>query len=136
MKERRNSIWLKYAITFVVCAILTLIYLVAFGAFTATDPTEISKILVNGFFSVGILCTCFGGLVLLSKGGAFDFIVYGVTRFFTLFKKDPNNIKYKTFYDYRVAQAEKEKTDSQWYMVFVGLIYVGVSVILLFTIYY
>lgn len=136
MEEKNRPSILKYAITFVVCAVLVLVYLLIFGLFDSTDPKEIATILVNGFFSVGIICVCFGGLMIVANAGAFDFISYGIGRFFSLFKKNPNDVKYKTFYDYRVAKAEKGKSESMFYMIAVGLFYVIVSIILLFALYY
>lgn len=133
MKQRdTNKTILQYCIAFVACAILTLTYFLIFGLFNQTDKKEIYKILINGFFSIGAICACFGGLVLIANAGGFDFIAYGIGRFFSLFKKKPNDVKYKTFYDYRTARAEKEH-DSMWFLVIVGLAYIAISLIFIPT---
>ena len=130
MNEKRNKTILKYTITFVSCAVLTLVYFLIFGLFKQTDTKEFYRILINGFFSVGIIVACFGGLVMVANAGAFDFIVYGIGRFFSLFKKNPNDVKYKTYYDYRVAKAEaQEDRESMLFLIIVGLIYVAISLI-------
>lgn len=135
MNQRENkNVWLQYGIAFVACAIATFIYVIARGIFSQTDTKEIYKYIIDGFFTVGILCACFGGIVMIANAGGFDIFAYGFMRFFSLFKKNPNDVKYKTFFDYRVAQAEKEH-ESKWFMVIVGGIYIGISIIFVFVWY-
>ena len=138
----RKGLILRYVIAFSACLIVSFVIAVIMGLFVPWDvlksngrtwnfSDEYSKnlfILTNAPFIVGAILFCFGILVALANGGAFEFIVYGVRRFFSLFKKDPNNIKFKTFYDYHIYHSEKPKSPFL-YLVIVGLIYVGISMI-------
>ena len=56
-------------------------------------------------------------------------LAYGVMQFFNLFRKDPTNRKYKTFYDYKKAQEDKKI--EFWYLIIVGAILIGISLIFL-----
>lgn len=129
MKQKsRLKITLEYVITFFACALLTFAYVAASGIFKDIEYLERIKILANGFFVIGILCMCFGFMVMLTNAGTFDMIGYGIVRFFSLFKKDPNDVKYKTFYDYKVARAEQQH-ESKWFMVLIGILYILISVV-------
>ena len=121
---------LEYSICVVVCAILTIILIATKGTFTEGDPKTVYKYLVDSFFTVGVIALSFGLLVVLSTWGAFDFIVYGVYRFITLFKRNHKDVKYESYYDYRTARAEKDKPEFL-YLVVVGAVYIAVSLILL-----
>ena len=125
---------LQYSITFGVCAIISFIVLVIRGVFSTRDTKELMRYFTDTFFAVGVLCACFGLLIMVSNGGAFEMLVYGVSRFFSLFKKNPNKVKYVTFYDYHVARAEKEKPQFLYFII-VGAIYVGISLIFLYQWY-
>lgn len=121
---------LEYSITFVACSILVVIILLAKRTFFLTEVKTILHHLVDAFFIVGIICASFGAFVFVSNEGAFDFFVYGIRRFFSLFLKDHNKVKYKTYYDYHIAKAERPKADFL-YMVLVGVLFIVVSLILL-----
>ena len=134
---------LEYLITFGACLTVSFILAVIFGLFrdwesikaagsTWNFKDEYSKnlfVIINATFVVGILTACFGGLVAMANGGAFEMLVYGVRRFISLFQKDPNKIRFKTFYDYHVYHSEKPKPEFL-FLILVGLFYVGVSLIL------
>ncbi|MCM1042760.1 MAG: DUF3899 domain-containing protein [Corallococcus sp.] len=125
--------YIKYVIAFVVCAVVTVCLLWAFGTFTQTDGGEIMKNLCDAFFVPGIIMLCIGLLVFATKGGAFDMLAYGVRKLFDLFKRDLTKVKYKTFYDYRKAQ--QEKTRDFLYMLIVGAVWVVISALFL-VLYY
>ncbi|MCR5490622.1 MAG: DUF3899 domain-containing protein [Bacilli bacterium] len=151
-EERREEHWLRnwilrYSITFGVCGIVAFIWVLSMGIFRdyvslkeATHwnfNSEASKnffLLTNGFFGSGIICTGVGLLILASNGGAFEMLVYGVSRFISLFRKDHNKVKYRTYYDYHAARSAEPK-HSFLYLVIVGLIYIGISMIFL-ALYY
>lgn len=121
---------LQYSITFGVCALLTFAYIAIGGIFSSTELVETLRILVNGFFSIGIISLCFGLLVICSNNGAYDLIVYGMVRFISLFKKNPNSIKYHTYFDYHTAkQAEEDRSFA--YFLIVGGFYILVSLVIL-----
>lgn len=121
---------LEYSISFAACAIVSFIVIAIRGAFITKETKEVLKYIIDTLFVVGALCSSFGVLVFLTDAGAFDFIAYGFMRFFSLFKKDPNKVKHKTYYDFQVARAEKPKAEFL-YLVLVGLLYIGASLIVL-----
>ena len=122
---------LQYVITIAVCSLITFIVLALRGIFNSPEPKQVAHYLTDAFFAVGIITTMVGLLIFVSNGGVFDMLVYGVYRFITiLFKKDHRNVKYNTFYDYRVAKAERPKA-SFLFLIIVGLIFVGISMIFL-----
>ena len=125
---------LEYSISFVACAVVTLIVLAIRGVFTETDLKTIYRYFSDSFFTVGVICAGFGLLVAVSNWGAFDFIIYGFMRFISLFKKDHNDIKYKTYYDYSIARAERQKSEFL-YLIIVGAIYIIVGAIFLYPYY-
>lgn len=120
---------LEYVITFVVCSIITFIIIACKGTFSAPDTKTTLHYLVDSFFVVGVICAAFGLFVMASNGGAYDFIVYGVTRFIAMFTKK-GKTKYETYYDYHIAKAERQKS-SFFYLIAVGSLFIIVSLILL-----
>lgn len=120
---------LRYCVTAVIVSVITVIFLLIFGAFWKTDPRENLRAWVDGFFASGLLTICFGLLVLCTNGGAFDFIIYGVSRFFSLFQKDVNKVKYRTYYDFH--EAKRGRHYSFVYIIVVGGVFLLVSLILL-----
>mgnify|MGYP002627374957 CR=1 FL=1 len=132
-----------FLITLGICALLCFAYAAIAGIFqdyqTVIDRTnwniknEIAKntfILTNAFFSVGVICTAFGLLVLAANGGAFEMLIYGMRRFFSLFQKDPTKVKFKTFADYHAYHSEQEPSAFSHFII-VGLTFVGISMIFL-----
>ena len=141
LRERR---WLRYVITASVFAVMTLLIAWVRGAFTVVDSqtlidygvTELQYRMQqwsDSFSIVGILGICFGLLVMVSNGGAFDMLAYGMRRFFALFRKDPLDRKYGGYYEY--TQAKRAKKRSFWYLVIVGGGYLLVGVIFLILYY-
>ena len=84
---------LEYSITFTLCALITFIIIAVKGTFSVTEARTAYHYLTDSFFVTGIICAAFGLLVMASNGGAFDFIVYGFSRFISLFRK--GKVKYK-----------------------------------------
>ena len=134
---------LRYVITFGICLILSFGLACLMGLFTPWETvrdntnwhidSELTKnlfVLVNGTFSAGVITACFGLLVLAADGGAFEMLAYGLRRFISLFQKDPDKIKFKTFYDYHVYHSSKPKAPFL-YLVIVGIVFVAASLILL-----
>ena len=133
---------LRYVIAFSACLITSFILAAIMGIFTGWQVlkdngstwnfiNEHSKnmfILTNSNFIVGVLVAAFGGLVALANGGAFETIVYGIRRFFSLFQKDVNKIRFKSLYDYHVYHSSKPKSPFL-YLILVGLLFVAISMI-------
>ena len=122
---------LEYGITTFVCSMIVLVFLLVKGTFFLTETKTILHHLVDGFFISGILCTCLGAFTFVSNEGAFDFIIYGLKRFFSLFRRKPGQMKYNTYYDYQIAKAEKPKAEFLFLLI-VGFAFIGISLILLY----
>ncbi|MDE7264328.1 MAG: DUF3899 domain-containing protein [Anaeroplasmataceae bacterium] len=93
---------------------------------------EVFKVLTDSFFASGVILFCFGLLILSYNEGTFDMVMFGVKRFFGLFRKDLSKLKDETFYDYRCAKHEYKKGFG--YLLIVGLVFIAFS--LLFLIFY
>ena len=96
------------------------------------DMLDVHQIKAS-FFVPGVIIACFGALVLVSNGGAFDIFAYGAHIFFSLFKRDVTARKYRTFYDYRQSRAEKKRSVA--FMLVVGLAMVAVAAVFLIAYY-
>ena len=119
----------KYLITFAIGCIGAFIIMALKNIFQSETVKDTFHILTDAFFVPGVLITCFGILVVATNGGTFDMLAYGVMQFFNLFKKNPANRKYKTFYDYKKAQEDKKL--EFWYLIIDGVILIGISLIFL-----
>ena len=97
--------------------------------FAQTVQKDVYHILCDAFFVVGVLIECVGLLIFSSNEGTFDIIVYGVSSFVDMFKKQPNR-KYETFYDYRAARQDKKIKFA--YLLIVGLVFLAVSGVMLY----
>lgn len=123
---------LKYLIPSLICAAIAIGVLAIRGAFVKSGQ-DLMVDLCDAFAVPGIFMTCFGLLVLATNGGTFDMLAYGVRKLFDLFKRDLTNVKYRTFYEYRQAQAEKKR--SYLHFIIVGAAFLLVAVVFL-IIYY
>lgn len=100
------------------------------GAFQADSVTEVMSAITDGFFIVGILLACFGVLVLVSAGGAFDMLGYSIGLLTALFSKEKR--KDPDFYSYMERKkAERQDRKSVSFLFWIGGIFLLVSVILL-----
>lgn len=124
---------LRYSITFSIGLIASFLIMLSKSIFSQESSKEVYKILTDAFFVSGVVICGYGLLVMASNGGTFDMLTYGVKRFFSLFQKDISKIKHKTFYEYRMAKQEKK--NPFWYLVIVGLVLIGISMIFLILYY-
>ena len=115
---------LQYGITTLVVGLLSLFIMWMKDLFIQTDSQEIMKILTDAFFAPGMIAVCFGLLIVASNGGTFHIFSYGLSSFANLFRKDRTKMRYKTFYDYKVAKEGTEK--SFGYMVIIGLVFIAI----------
>ena len=137
---------IQYSITIAVCALLTFVLSIAFGLFTdyktlhtinlgnfSDEFTKNMYVFSSSSFVVGTLTLAIGLLIFVSNGGFFDMFVYGMWRFFTLFnfKRHPSEFKYPTFYDYKVAKAERPKSQFL-FLVIVGALFIAISLIFVY----
>ena len=118
LPKGRSLWWLKYLITAVVLAVLTVLIAWREGAFVETNQKELLSKLSDAFFAPGILTVFFGLLVVCSNGGAFDMLSYGFQTLFRMFKKDPLDRKYGSYYEY--SKAKRKKKRSFWFLLIVG----------------
>ena len=96
--------------------------------FAQTQAADVYHILCDAFFAVGVVILCIGLLIFSSNEGTFDIIVYGVSSFVGMFKK--NHVrKYDTFYDYRAERADKKIKFG--FLLICGLIFIAVSLVML-----
>ena len=123
---------LEYSITTGICLILAFLICVISGIFSYTEEFRIYGILCDGFFISGIFAFAIGALIFVHNHGVFDMLIYGLQRFFSLFKKKPREQKYETFYDYSVAKAERPKADFA-YLLIIGGTFIIISLIFLYT---
>ncbi|MDD4212509.1 MAG: DUF3899 domain-containing protein [Bacilli bacterium] len=124
---------IRYLITSGVGCLIVLAIVLSKNIFGLDDAVEVYKVLTDAFFVAGVLITGFGLLVLASNGGTFDMLVYGVGRFFDLFRRDMMKVKHKTFYDYRVAKQDRKLGFG--YLVIVGLAFLALSFLFLWLYY-
>ena len=140
--KSKKTILLEYLITFALCAIIVVIWISASRIFSSYEDwlkvwhgyeesvhSNAQKnyfVLTNAFFGTGVICLGFGLLVIASNGGAFEMIVYGVRRFISIFQKEPNKIKYKTYFDYHAAKSAEPRR-SFLFLIINGLVYLAAS---------
>lgn len=125
---------LKYLIPFLLCAIATILILVWRGAFVRSGKGLIID-LCDAFSVPGAVMLGVGLLVFVTNGGAFDMLAFGVIKLFDLFKRDLTKVKYRTFYDYREAQKEKNRTFVNLLIVGGGFLLVGIVFLLVYNFY-
>lgn len=124
------KLYQKYLITIGVGLLIALLVAVSEKIFYLRDYTQIIEALIDIFFVPGALIFGFGILVVATNGGTFDMLVYGIARFASLFKKEHNNVKFKTYYEYI---SSKHETDRPFvYLVVVGLVFIIISIIFIF----
>ncbi|MFA6627972.1 MAG: DUF3899 domain-containing protein [Bacilli bacterium] len=124
---------IRYLITTSVGLVIVLIIVLSKHIFSLDDAIEIYQVLTDAFFVAGVLITGYGLLVVSSNGGTFDMLVYGVGRFFDLFRNDMMKVKHKTFYDYRMAKLDRQQGFG--FLIIVGLVFLGISGLFLWLYY-
>jgi hypothetical protein len=125
---------IRYLITLGIGLAIILIIILSKRIFGMNDPKMVYKALTDAFFTAGVLIFGFGLLIVASNGGTFEMLTYGVQKMFDLFRRDLTNVKHKTFYDYHLA-----KQDSKlqfFYLIAVGLFYIGLSFLFLWLYYH
>lgn len=113
--------------------IIAFIALLVRDIFHLTAVVDIMKAFCDAFFVSGVLLTCIGGLVFVSNGGVFDMLAYGVRTFFTAFKRNVTDRKYKDYYEYREAKKANKRSFS--FLLVVGIVFIVISMIFL-ALYY
>ena len=96
-----KKIILEYTISTGICALLAFLIMVIGGIFATQEQFRIYALICDGCFISGIIFVCLGLLFFIYNSGFFDIISYGFMRFFSMFKKNPREVKYETLYDYK-----------------------------------
>ena len=123
--ELKSRWWLTYVITAAVLAVFVVLICWATGVFTETSKKLLLLKLCDAFFIPGFLGVGFGLIIVVSNGGAFDMLAYAFKTLGRIFKKNPVDRKYGSYYGYR--EARKKKKRSFWYLIIVGAAYLVVG---------
>ena len=124
---------LRYAITSLLGLLIAFLIAYFKGVFMQTEAKEVMRILSDAAFVPGVIIEGVGLLVLVSAGGVFDMLAYGVRSLFVVFLRNPANRKYKDYYEYR--QAQKGKKRSFAYLAIVGGVFILIAIIFLVLFY-
>lgn len=150
-KDRQPKDWrviaMQYGFSFLACGLVAFIWAWISGIFKpyaqvveeyhwkmANEAQKNYFLLTNAFFGSGVIFAGIGLLVVASNGGVFEMLIYGIRRFVSLFQRDHNKIKFKTFYDYQIYRSGEPKA-SFGFLLIVGLLYIAVSLLFLMLYY-
>ena len=117
---------LAYGITIGIGLLLVLAFLLSRGFFKESLPLERIRMLSDGFFIVGIMTACIGGLLFVSQNGAFDAISYSVRTFWWFTQIRRHTKKHETYREYRERLNDKPKAPFL-FLVFCGLGFLAVA---------
>ena len=120
----------RILITLVIGLVFVFMVAASKEVFKETEAKVIFHILSDSFFAVGVVITGFGLLVVASNGGAFDMLSYGVSTFFSFFRRSKAR-KYADFYEYRVAK-EKNKHNFGFLLIAGAIIILSALIMYLF----
>ena len=118
----------KYLITIGVGLVAVFGIIWAKDIFAVSDTAKLFHILTDAFFAVGVVIAGMGLLIFTSNEGVFDGLVYGVSCFLSMFKKDMKR-KHETLYDYKASREDKKVGFG--FMLICGLIFLAISMIML-----
>ena len=125
--------FIKYLIATAVGLVATALVLLVQGFFTVDVPIIRLKMLTDAFFGPGIIMVLLSLLFWISTDGFFDGLTYSLKRLAQVFTFR-GAMKQEKYYDYKQRQAEK-RLKGFWFILFVGLGFVLVSVVFI-IIYY
>ena len=130
-----NKNLLKYGITSVIGLIVAFLITWSRGVFDSDiEAKMVVSFICDGFFVTGMLLFLFGILIWVSGTGFFDGLTYGlqfiVQKILPLYRQS-----YKSYYDYKMEKAERRYKGSTVFMMVVGLIFIGISAIILLVYY-
>ena len=117
----------RILITLVIGLVFVFMVAASKEVFKETEAKVIFHILSDSFFAVGVVITGFGLLVVASNGGAFDMLSYGVSTFFSFFRRSKAR-KYADFYEYRVDK--KKNKHNFGFLLIAGSIIIVIAIIM------
>ena len=126
----------KYLVTIGVAALATLLVIWLRDLSAEHDLAQRYRILADAFCVPGVILMCFSGIMWVSADGFFDSLGYAFSRIGGMFMP-AYKVKHETYFDYKQRKNDKraeKEGGSFWFLFFVGLGYVLVSVV--FTVLY
>ena len=118
----------KYLITLGIESLAVFLLALWKDVFSQTEAYMVFHILCDTFFAVGVTVTGYGLLVYTSNEGVFDGLVFGVSSFINMFRRNPVK-KYDSLYDYKESRADKKM--SFGFLVLCGLLFLVIGLIML-----
>lgn len=105
--------------------------LIAIPKLVVDDLTtkDVLMILTDSISVPSIIFICLAILMFCSNEGAFDMLSYGLLTVLSLFKRNPKDRKYDTYYDYKESRKDKNKVYIN--MLISGIIYLSIGIIIL-----
>ena len=139
MSDKRRSALIHYTV------LAVMVLLTAFGiawyeiSQYGASYVNWMRFLCDGFFVVGILLLCFGGMVWISQAGGFhalSYLFYTVGYMFSASKSRFN--KRKNFYEYKVEKMTKEADKDrslQQHILITGAVSFAIAIVFLVLFY-
>lgn len=127
----KKDIVLRYAVTIIVGFGIMFAVLCAKSIFSVTNLYDRLVVFCDGFFASGALLSCVGLILMCGNRGIFDMLAYGLHLIIAVFRKDPQDRRYKSFADYRKAKTDRKRNVTYLLIVGTGLICVSVVFLIL-----
>lgn len=105
------------------------------GVFTLSDKKEIYNALCDAFFVPGVVFLAIGALILVSNGGFFDGIAYGVKTAFCALVPGLKLKKGESYADFKARKQENRKPAAVKAPFITGCAFAAISIVFL-VLYY
>ncbi len=128
MKKENKQLLIKYIICFGVACLITVLVFWIKGFFTHS-PAVNMQIAADGFVVSGLLMTLFAGLLFVTGEGALLGIGF-VLRNVVLAFIPMGRAKHEVYADYRERKIKELKKSSDHAILFIGLLFLTVGIIL------
>ena len=129
MSENFRKTLLRYVITTVVAAAVTVFLIFAFGFDKAVDPADKYRILTDSFTIPGAILTMIAVLIRISKEGIFDGISYALRYAGSTLIPFLGIAKPESYYDYRQKKKEKGRIQGYSFLLYVGIAFLVISAV-------
>mgnify|MGYP003310774446 CR=1 FL=1 len=132
-KKTKNRL-LKYGITTVVTAGISVLIMYLNGLFEATDTQTCYKLLADAFTIPGVILLCIGALIWVSTDGMFDGFTYAAKRLGSLIPFYGKNYKHERYYDY-VMRKRGKRISGYGFIPIVGAVFTAIAAVFI-VLYY
>ncbi len=123
--------WKRYAVTVGIGAGCFLALMLARGGFVEPDPANRWHVICDALAIPGLLFTSIGLLILVSDGGAFDMLKFGIRKLISMIQSQEKRDELpKTYFDYKMELA-KRPCAGIGHLIIVGLFFLVMAVIAL-----